>query len=779
MFRAFCTAGIVVVSAVLAFAQETTTTFPQPDKREIPTKVENAIPQALGGAMWRVDHLYKATLRIKNHVQTFPITVTPVLYFADGTRYSLAPINLAASAVATVNINQALETMPEELRTHLSDYGSAGIEFVWPWETSVSATVENLDAFRSLIFTSSAAPTGPASKMEDSHVRIEGLWWTPASNASGFMTLTNTSESPVPANIAVFGADHRQSAVTHVTIDPHNTTWYSLAQLWPGFARNSVGGISVSYEGTRAKLIANGGVEDATTGFSSGIAFNYFFPESAKPKIRSFASAGVMVGIPDPVMLFPKDLRFAPYALLRNTSGHPLSVSVRLNYENPDAKSINLPQVQLAPFQIQKIAFEGLVTSGELKNFNGVINLMFTASAHRGDLQISTGSIDQTGSFVFQVAPQAISGLYRDICFWKASTDGTDTMISLWNYGSKPSNLIVTLLYDKGRYKLPVHLEPEHSAMVEVLPLIQNGTPDVDGNVIPITANIGSASISSALGDTKEITIASDTSTFNVKTATCGDVCDMCGGYDSTYIQTNPSFTVAVSGTNQLDLYGHTRTGYNDRYTNAGSWSSTNGSVASVSYGLVSGLAAGTSTVSSFIVLPPSSSLCWNSGDSSCDGDNFNSQSSGSVEVPDHLVVVSDNTSQLPTCTSTKARYITYDMVDSQGITLSTLNGREQFGSKSANSCNNGTPQTQETCHSMAYAEFQDQLSVACNSVGGSCGFTYTAQVWQWCPDTGSPVTVGKPGDLVVHNDSISVGGNTSGFTKNTKIYSNGTITPP
>lgn len=648
MQKAFCATAAVIALTIISFGQESTHKGPQPDKREVPRTVENAVPQTLGGALWRIDHLYKATLRIKNHVQTFPITVTPVLYFADGTKYPLTPIKLAPSGVATVDINHELVATPEDIRPHLSDYGSAGIEFSWPWETSVSVTVENLDALRSLIFTSSTAPTGPASKMDDRHIRIEGLWWTPNSNATAFVTLTNTSESPVAANIAVFGADHRQPATTHVTISPHNTAWYSIAQLWPGFTRNSVGGISVFYEGTRAALIATGGVEDDKTGFSTGMTFTYHFAESTQAKPRFYASAGLMVGTPDPAMLFPKGLRFTPYAVVRNTSAHPLSVSARLNYENPDAKSLNLPPMQLAPFQVLRVPIEELVASGELRNFNGIINLMFTATSHRGDLLISTGSMDQSANFVFQVQAQAISGSARDICFWKASNDGTDTMISLWNYGTKASDLIVTLLHDKGTYKLPVHLEPDHSAMVEVLPLIQNGTPDVDGNVIPITANFGSASVASALGDTREITLASNTATYNVKTATCGDVCDMCTGYDSAFVVENPSFSVDVSGTHQLDLYGHTRTGYNDRYTNSGSWSSSNGSVATVSYGLVSGSNVGTSNIDSFIMLQPSSHMCWDYGYDSCDDVPFDPGSSGTVVLcPTSVALVSSATESL------------------------------------------------------------------------------------------------------------------------------------
>src|SRR5579885_2621717 len=52
-------------------------------------------------------------------------------------------------------------------------------------------------------------------------------------------------------------------------------------------------------------------------------------------------------------------------------------------------------------------------------------------------------------------------------------------------------------------------------------------------------------------------------------------------------------------------------------------------------------------------------------------------------------------------------------------------------------------------------------LGAGCNSVGGSCGFTYTQQQWIFCEGPASFV-LATIGDLVVQNNSISVAGTTS-----------------
>src|SRR5258708_4379186 len=51
-----------------------------------------------------------------------------------------------------------------------------------------------------------------------------------------------------------------------------------------------------------------------------------------------------------------------------------------------------------------------------------------------------------------------------------------------------------------------------------------------------------------------------------------------------------------------------------------------------------------------------------------------------------------------------------------------------------------------------------DSLSVGCNSVDNGCGYTYTGQQWVWCNGTTNTV-IGTVGDLVVHDNAISVGG--------------------
>ena len=119
---------------------------------------------------------------------------------------------------------------------------------------------------------------------------------------------------------------------------------------------------------------------------------------------------------------------------------------------------------------------------------------------------------------------------------------------------------------------------------------------------------------------------------------------------------------------------------------------------------------------------------------------------------------------------TTLKRVISYQVVDAskQSITI-PLQVHEQFGSKDSNTCNTSIT-TGETCYSISNGVIGDVMTVGCNSVGGSCGFTYTHQQWVWCSSAGD-VIIATPGDLIVHNNSISVGGNTTGFPAGTEIF--------
>ncbi len=138
----------------------------------------------------------------------------------------------------------------------------------------------------------------------------------------------------------------------------------------------------------------------------------------------------------------------------------------------------------------------------------------------------------------------------------------------------------------------------------------------------------------------------------------------------------------------------------------------------------------------------------------------------GPTGIPDHLEVLSDVTQTANSCGANNpvVRTISYAVVDiNENQVTKIMSAGEQFDSISANTCNNGTFGTNSCSNpTSALGGITDNLSIGCNSVGGSCGATLTNQRWFLCNFGGLPI--GSPGTLVVHNDVITVGGRTFFF---------------
>ncbi len=101
-------------------------------------------------------------------------------------------------------------------------------------------------------------------------------------------------------------------------------------------------------------------------------------------------------------------------------------------------------------------------------------NVSFTYNAPYGPLLLSTGSVDATGNYVFEVNPQAAGK----------------------NPTAQPEDLMVTIFLEPGGiYRYPLHLEPNTSVMLSMLELVRKGEPDSEGHMIPANTRIGSLKI--------------------------------------------------------------------------------------------------------------------------------------------------------------------------------------------------------------------------------------------------------------------------------------------
>jgi len=526
--------------------------------------------------------------------------VVPLLFMADGTPYMLPSVHVGVSGVATININDALAAAPSAVAGHISQYGSAALIYSYSSPGHVTAQMAAIDGSRSLSFVFPfAEPMG-----EPMQQTVEGLWWKHDPGVAGFVALSNAMDADTQAAVQLVGPGNSAQAGRTIALPAHSTRMLHLEDLAdnPSPLAKRVGGIRVQYTGQPGSVQVTGGLENDSEGYSANIPFWGRDMSSASPGQMTYASAGIMVGEPDPMMMpgFPKDTTFIPYLTLRNTSEKPLDVTLQLNYmmgmEGSAPVTRNLPAQHLGPFEAWQVDMQAALNSSGLKSFNGSINLSTSFTGKAGDLVLATGSVDQTGSYVFEVEPESVSSFRSKNANYWGVANGNDTMFTLWNPTSITQDILVTFYYGdgSGKYNLPLHLGPQASTMIDMAMLIAEIKPGADGNIIPSNIQEGSAQFASAKGRNEQITLVIAAGIYNVSTATCGGGCINCCGGSNFGISPNPIFcpigeTMPCSST-AVDCNGYS--------FGPSSWSSDNPSVMTVNgSGVVTGVSVGQANI--------------------------------------------------------------------------------------------------------------------------------------------------------------------------------------
>ncbi|MFZ1008254.1 MAG: hypothetical protein WAN65_15545, partial [Candidatus Sulfotelmatobacter sp.] len=205
---------------------------PAPQAAPIPTEpppnkqLPLAAQQAVGG-FWRTDYSFKASIRITNSLAIAPLSVTPVLYMADGTEYTLATVQVPPTSVVTVAVNDALASAPSAVLPHLSTYGSAALKYTWRWQSAVSASIVSLDVPRSLTFTSRFVAAPKSGETERQQV-VDGLWWLPYVGSGGFVSLVNTAPSEIQVSLQMYDSSGQVLKAANMAVASRATALVDL-----------------------------------------------------------------------------------------------------------------------------------------------------------------------------------------------------------------------------------------------------------------------------------------------------------------------------------------------------------------------------------------------------------------------------------------------------------------------------------------------------------------------------------------------------------------------
>ena len=432
--------------------------------------------------------------------------------------------------------------------------------------------------------------------------KVDGEWWKPYSNTDPYLILSSSLLTKRLVDLQFTTSTGQFIKVLSLPLEPHATVRYRLEDLLGALPVGGTGGIVISYKGPERSILAYAGVEDFSNGFSAGLPIEEIHAERARDLSEHkviFDAPGVMYGRPDTHMLFPSGTYFRPYILLHNISVQQRTVTFTATNSGtlpPQAES--LLNIVLKPKETRVVQIDSLPSSLTANTSAGMFNLSAAYDGHDGDLQLSVGSVDQTGNYVFEVQPQAEAWtVARTLCFWTISGD-SDTMISLWNYTNDVQQLKLTLMYRGSKYVIPIRLAAHSDNQIDIGSLYKRRIPDASGSVIPTDVTEGSAILSDANLETNHITVALNTATFNVRNGACTNQCGTCGGVTS-FTLTPAPITVALAAATQVT--GQLTYSWGSVYSvTNGTWTSS--PIAPVSpNGLVSGVELGSGQTSDSI----------------------------------------------------------------------------------------------------------------------------------------------------------------------------------
>ncbi len=551
--------------------------------------------QEAAGGLWRTDRDFDALLHIKNILLKQPLDVTPVIYTADGTEVDLPKVTLPAAGVASLNIGRMLRNAA--LGAHLSSYGTASVRYNWSW-AAVLATIQNTDEMESITFHSTLSTNitqlrDPAST-PSTHT-LKGMWWAPHTAPAGFIALSNVTSQSLTTQLSLTNAASQAIASRAVTISPRATTLLAFQDLLSSVTdADATGTLLVTYTGVSGSIAASMGIENRTVGYSTSPKLSEVSASEDPAGPVELVAPGVMVGAPDPAMLFPATTVFSPYAFLQNLSAQSIQVAVLA--ANNGGPRTPLGAVTLPANGTSKVDIAGMIARAGAQLGPESTNLLFSYNGRLGDLSVEAGSTDQTDNYVFEVRVNAeVPTISRTICYWTIDGDN-DTMLDLWNYTKQASDEVLTIQFSGGQYKVPVHLPAGGGTTLSMHKLQHLQTPDIDGHTLPLNITEGSALLASATGETASMSVAVSVASFNVRNATCGSQCTTCNGVSEFTVGPSP-LPLVVQQKGQMAGNATYNTGTTQSIT-TGSWTSATTSIASVgNTGMVTGLSAGQSQI--------------------------------------------------------------------------------------------------------------------------------------------------------------------------------------
>jgi hypothetical protein len=549
----------------------------RPGARPAPQHMD--MPHTLAATYYSLKDNLSATLMLSNQ-GPHAMEVKVILFSLAGERLDAPSVTLEGHKVYDFEISEWARTGGPSFQE-----GSLQVSYVG-MDMELGGVLKLVDAKESLIFDEEL--TEPSMMFVSS--RLEGVWWLPSSNAELRVAVSNTTDAPLTATVAISGRKAKvdnapddnihQRESEDLPLAAHETRVLELRELLNerGVESATIGGISVKHTGRRGAVLARGFIQEPATGFSNVIEF--YDPQTFKSS--KLDGAGLRIGR-------VAGQRLKQVAVARNVGDMPVVLTGRIPYTLKDGTQgvIDLPELRLEAGETRSIQLARAINQSGI-TMAASAGLEFEHSGAPGSMVISAASFSGDGNNIFRVplvdaaSQQSSTGRYP----W-AINDGSSTFVYIKNATDQRQEYTLFVSFQGGSYSLGLKtLAPRETMTLDLRKLRDNKVPDANGKTLPAEATHGQISWSvhgphnhELIGRAEQVDVQNGMS----MTSACGLCCP--DSFALLYLK--PASTVAaVNQVKQfapwerdVDCYGFP-VDYQVPYSSVVTWDSSNTSVA-------------------------------------------------------------------------------------------------------------------------------------------------------------------------------------------------------
>lgn len=682
---------------------------------------------------------FKAAFVLENFRQDVPVIVTPGLILDEGEVF-LDPVSVGAHSTTTIDISAFLLA-----HGYKDARGTAVMRYNFSPYDPITGVVLSSDEVHDLYLNSYAQ--SPEEYWQGTS--YDAVLWAPDEETRGFISLTNTSHEPRVVHATFLVKGH--SELKTLEIPARHTQTLYIDDL-VARSHESGAGIHLDYSEYPGDVVVDGHLYNERTGFEKYI---HFLDKTLKYPTGSVRTQFLLLGTQPTEDGFPGDVSFRSVAVVRNIDSAPVQVTPIVKFsQGNSAHAISLRTLILGVSESRVIDFTEEQNAGLLPRELHQASLELDPHTDHASIVAELSNFsDRTGGyavgpFFFSYPTRATGSLWR--------IDGDfQTTLMIENTAPLDDEVTLKLFSERDAYNKTFPVPAGGLLKINVKQLQKDHVPDKDGHIL--LAASGLLSLSGKNGHLSKLSF--DKLIHNGENSDYVGLPGGGGGGGGGCYTESVALYLDFSAYPFAVMTEYSWSDGSSQDAHSQGTASGNTALLQISSNGSWDVATMTPTDSqphlvSFTGPPTSVTDC-----PACSADNETPTGSATVPGnPAQLLVIGDTTTFPTNCPNTKLRILAYQIQDASGNDIKMNEStKEAFGSKSSNTCNTSVV-TSESCSDTPSGIIHDTITVGCNTVDNGCGYTYTRQQWILCHGPAS-FPIGTVGDLVVHDNAISVGG--------------------